>query len=94
MRPHLLCTLYVGVDQTPVEGCKIVFPDEVFCLEHPVKVFERDEKLDREMNQKVERKHPPKCDVCVDNTKKKCKVCGCAKCGGKNDLDSIFICDE
>ena len=55
MRPHLLCTLFVGVDQTPVEGCKIVFPDEVFRLEHPVKVSDRDEKLDREMNQKVER---------------------------------------
>ena len=94
VRPHLLCTLFVGVDQTPVEGCKIVFPDEVFRLEHPVKVSDRDEKLDREMNQKVERKHPPKCDVCMDNPKKKCKECGCAKCGGKNDPDSILICDE
>ena len=55
VRPHLLCTLFVGVDQTPVEGCKISFPDEVFRLEHPVKVSDRDEKLDREMNQKVER---------------------------------------
>ena len=34
---------------------KIVFPDEVIRLEHPVKVSDRDEKLDREMNQKVER---------------------------------------
>jgi len=94
VRPHLLVTLFVGVEQTPVEGCKIVFPDEVFRLENPVKVEERNEKLDREMNTAVARKHPPKCEACMDNPKKKCKECGCAKCGGKNDPDSILICDE
>ena len=25
---------------------------------------------------------------------KKCKECGCDKCGGKNDPDSILICDK
>lgn len=94
VRPNLLCTLYVGVDQTPVEGCKILFQDEVFRLEHPVKVSDRTEKLDRDMNTPVARKHPPKCETCNDNEKKKCKECGCSKCGGKNDPDSILICDE
>ena len=55
MRPSLICTLYVGVDQTPVEGCKIVFQDEVFRLEHPVKVSDRDEKFDSDMNTPVAR---------------------------------------
>ena len=32
--------------------------------------------------------------TCHDNEKKKCKDCGCSKCGGKNDPDSILICDE
>ena len=94
VRPHLLCTIYVGVDETPVEGCKVIFPDEVFRLEQPVKVEERDEKLEHEMNTPVPRKHPPKCESCLDNEKKKCKDCGCHKCGGKNDPDSILICDE
>ena len=71
-----------------------MFHDEVFGLENPVKVEERNEKLDREMNTAVVRKHPPKCEACMDNPKKKCKECGCAKCGGKNDPDSILICDE
>ena len=94
VRPHLLCTIYVGVDETPVEGCKVLFPDEVFRLEQPVKVAERDEKLEHEMNTPVPRKNPPKCEACMDNEKKKCKDCGCHKCGGKNDPDSILICDE
>ena len=94
VRPNLICTIYIGVDETPVEGCKVIFPDEVFRLEQPVKVEERDVKLEHEMNTPVPRKHPPKCESCMDNEKKKCKDCGCHKCGGKNDPDSILICDE
>lgn len=94
VRPNLVCTIYIGVDDTPVEGCKVIFPDEVFRLEQPVKVKERDEKLEHEMNTPVPRKHPPKCESCMDNEKKKCKDCGCHICGGKNDPDSILICDE
>ena len=33
VRPNLVCTIYIGVDDTPVEGCKVIFPDEVFMLE-------------------------------------------------------------
>ena len=79
------CTPLFNADFTFL-GCKIVFPDEVFRLENPVKVEERNEKLDREMNTAVARKHPPKCEACMDNPKKKCKECGCAKCGGKMTL--------
>ena len=53
--------------------------------EQPVKVEERDEKLEHEINTPVPRKHPPKCQSCLDNEKKKYKDCGCHKCGGKND---------
>ena len=94
VKPSILVTLYVGVDETPVEECKILFPDEVFRLEYPVKVVDRDEKMDRIMNTPVARKHPPKCDHCLDNERKKCKECGCSKCGGKNDPDTILVCDE
>ena len=94
VRPHLTCTLYVGVDETPVEGCKLLFPDEVFRIEEPVRIADRDEKTEQLMNKPVPRKHPPKCESCMDNEKKKCKDCGCHKCGGKDDPDSILICDE
>ena len=31
VRPSLLCTLYVGVEQTPVERCKILFQEDDKC---------------------------------------------------------------
>ena len=46
------------------------------------------------MNTPVARKHPPKSQSCKDNERKKCKDCGCSKCGGKNDPECILICDE
>ena len=53
--------------QTPQKQRKInlvpqivqIVTTSVFRLEHPVKVSDRDEKLDREMNQKIGRKHSP-----------------------------------
>ena len=93
-RKEVVCTLYVGVDLTPVPDCKLSFPDETMRLEGPVKPADRSEEVEREMNTPVERKNPPKCEVCQDNERKKCKECGCFKCGGKNDADSILICDE
>ena len=53
-------------------------------LEEMVKVEDRTEPND---NAAPERKHPEKCDHCHDNDKKKCKECGCQKCGGKQDPD-------
>ena len=55
---------------------------------------DRNEKLERDINSPVARKHPPKCESCNDNERKKRKDCGCSKCGGKNDPDSILSCDE
>ena len=81
-------------DFTPVPNCKLPFPDETMRLEVPVKPADRSEELEEEMNTAVERKYPPKCEVCQDNERKKCKECGCSKCGGKNDAESILICDE
>ena len=84
-RKEVVCTLYVGVDLTPVPDCKLSFPDETMRLEGPVKPADRSEEVEREMNTPVERKNPPKCEVCQDNERKKCKECGCYKCGGKNN---------
>ena len=93
-RQAVLCTLYVGVELTPVPGCKLAFPDETMRLEPQVQLQDRDAQLDKEMNTPVSRKNPPKCETCLDQPKRKCKDCGCSKCGGKNDPDTILVCDE
>ena len=60
-------------DFTPVPNCKLPLPDETMRLEVPVKPADRSEELEEEMNTAVERKNPPKCEVCQDNEKKNCK---------------------
>ena len=93
-RQAVTCTLLVGPDQTPLHHCKLPFPDETMKLEPPVLLADRDPQLEAEMNTPVVRKNRPKCDVCLDNERKKCKECGCSKCGGKHDPDSLLICDQ
>jgi len=34
------------------------------------------------------------CEKCKRNPKRKCKDCGCRKCGGKEDSETIIMCDE
>ena len=55
---------------------------------------DRKEELELEMQKLLTRKHPEKCETCHDNEKKKCKECGCRKCGGKQDPDNQIMCDE
>jgi len=93
VRP-LVCTVKAGLEQTPVPDCAIVFQEEVMRIEKPVRVEDRTEKDDKEMNTAVARKHPEKCEVCHDSEKKKCKECGCRKCGGKGEQDEQVMCDE
>ena len=40
-RKEVICTLYVGVELTPVPDCKLLFPDETRRLEVPVKPADR-----------------------------------------------------
>jgi len=94
VRPKLMCTVLAGLDLTPIPDCEILFTDEVMRIEEPVAMEERTDKLELEMNKKVERKHPEKCETCHDNAKKKCKECGCRICGGKDDPDNQIMCDE
>ena len=46
------------------------------------------------MDTPVQRNNPPKCGVCLDNERKKCKEWDSLKCGGKNCPDSSLMCDE
>ena len=90
-RPSLVCTVMAGVDLLPIPECSILFPAEVMAFEERVPVGERVEPLDRSF---PERKHPEKCEACHDNEKRKCKECGCQKCGGKEDPELQVVCDE
>jgi len=93
VRP-LVCTVFAGVELTPVPDCSIVFQEETMRKEIPVKVSERTDKEEKDMNTPVARKHPEKCETCHDNEKKKCKDCGCRKCGLKDHADQQVMCDE
>ena len=90
-RPSLMCTVRAGVDMLPLAECSILFPAEVMALEERVSLGERLEPLDKPS---TERKHPEKCEHCHDNDKRKCKECGCGKCGGKEDPELQIVCDE
>ena len=35
-----------------------------------------------------------KCGGCGDKPARKCKECGCRKCGGKDDANNQILCDE
>ena len=42
-RKEVICTLYLGVELSPVPDCKLLFPDETMKLENPVKPADRSE---------------------------------------------------
>ena len=86
--------VFAGADSFPVPDCDILFFDEVMRCEEPVKLSERDDELEKELNTPVERKNPFKCDVCQDNGRRKCKDCGCSMCGTKDDPANTILCDE
>ena len=47
-RKEVVCTIYVGVDLTPVPDCKLSSPDKTMKLEGPVKPSDGSEELDNE----------------------------------------------
>ena len=47
-RKEVVCTIYVGVDLTPVPDCKLSSPDKTMKLEGPVKPPDGSEELDNE----------------------------------------------
>lgn len=104
----LTVTILAGSRQEPIKDCNIVFLDEIMKPEEPVKVEKIVEVNDVEMedaSDSVEKqddgtpwtkeKHSGnKCDTCQDRESRKCKDCGCRKCGGKDDPNNTILCDE
>ena len=67
----LICTLSIGLDGTPLPETKITQLDQLFKLEEPVPVKDRDAITVKELKKEVNRQHTVECEAC--NDKKKCK---------------------
>jgi len=84
-----------GPGRGETKDCKIVFIDEVMKIEAP-----------RMTNSSVVdisggdtgAAAPPSgdgvCKVCANKPARKCRECGCRKCGGKEDANNQILCDE
>jgi len=86
--------LFAGSDRIPVET-KLVVRERVLELEK-VGEAKRIYRDGRDGSPAVPESRPvgPECDECKGNEKRKCKKCGCSKCGGKQEPDKQIICDE
>ncbi|RXG69348.1 E3 ubiquitin-protein ligase UHRF1 [Armadillidium vulgare] len=65
-----------------IEGCHINLISEIFKIESHIPLQERNGQSG------------PSCKTCKDNPKRKCKDCGCCKCGGKENPEKQLMCDE
>uniref|UniRef100_A0A0K8SYY3 PHD-type domain-containing protein n=1 Tax=Lygus hesperus TaxID=30085 RepID=A0A0K8SYY3_LYGHE len=89
-------TLFAGVDRTPMQDMKVIFPDEIMEIcESKMIIDKTREELDLMQTEPTfKRKTAPLCDKCKDNPRRKCKECSCVKCGGKEEPDKQIVCDE
>jgi len=86
----LTVSLKVGGGEVK-KDCKIVFLDEIMKAEAAPKL------ANRQIVNLVTGDDQPsdgKCKGCNGNRARRCKECGCRKCGGKEDPDSQIMCDE
>ncbi|KAF6212932.1 hypothetical protein GE061_010644 [Apolygus lucorum] len=92
----VLGTLYAGVDRTPMDDMRVIFPDEIMEVCANKLMTERTpEELQLLTSEPAyKRKTAPLCDTCKDNPRRKCKQCGCDKCGGKEEPAKQIVCDE
>lgn len=81
--------LLLGTEESAAEECRIIFTDELFEIE---KTGKQNNNASNEAPEK--RKVKPYCDNCKDDPIKKCKECGCHKCGEKDEPDRQLMCDE
>jgi len=94
-RKELTCTVYIGKERTPLPDCQILSSGaQIFRLENPIPLSDRTPSLQKELDGAVERIHTIECQDCGDRAEKKCKQCGCNKCGKKNNPETLIICDE
>lgn len=93
---ELVAAVLVGADCSPMEDCHIKLVDELFAVEKNIKLTERTKDMERLVahGSPSKRKNAPNCSNCKDLPRRKCKECGCHKCGGKEDPEKQIMCDE
>merc|ERR1719159_559017 len=67
-----------GPGRGETKDCSIVFIDEVMKIEAPKKITSTVVDI----------------SGCGDKPARKCRECGCRKCGGKEDANNQILCDE
>lgn len=93
----LVVTLIMGEESdTEMQDCMIHFMKEVFHI--PVaKLITDQNPEDVRLLKKgpaTKRESAPYCVHCKDNPRRKCNICGCHKCGMKDNPDKQLMCDE
>jgi len=84
-----------GPNSKEIKECKIVFINEVMKAEAPRKSSSSVIDIaDNNTSAVVAPSSDGKCDSCGSNKSRKCKECGCRKCGGKEDENNQILCDE
>jgi len=83
-----------GPGRGETKDCKIVFIDEVLKAEPAKKVNNLVVDISGGGNAVTAPSSGDKCAKCASNPSRKCKECGCRKCGGKEDENNQILCDE
>lgn len=69
--------------------------EEIYAIEAPKLLTERTAEDERFMMSNGKgRPVAPNCEDCEDNPKSKCRSCGCKICAGKEEENTLLICDE
>ncbi|XP_018371936.1 PREDICTED: E3 ubiquitin-protein ligase UHRF1-like [Trachymyrmex cornetzi] len=69
--------------------------EEIYAIEAPKLLTERTVEDERLMTSNGKRRPTvPNCDECEDNPNEQCRNCGCKICAGKEEEDTLLICDE
>ncbi|KAJ8686457.1 hypothetical protein QAD02_022251 [Eretmocerus hayati] len=87
-------TIHIGDGSRSIENCNINTKLDIFQIEKPLSLSERDDDLIASKIPETRRPLPVKCSHCKDNPRKNCKECSCRKCGKKSDPHLQLLCDE
>ncbi|XP_069505450.1 E3 ubiquitin-protein ligase UHRF1 [Ambystoma mexicanum] len=85
---ELYAKILLGESGDCLSDCRILFVDEIYKIEAPG----TSSPLPSESPKK--RQNGPECKHCRDDPKKKCRMCACHLCGGKQDPSKQIMCDE
>jgi len=85
-----------GPGRGETKDCSIVFIDEVMKIEAPKKIASTvvDISGNGDTAAVVPSGGDGACKGCGDKPARKCRECGCRKCGGKEDANNQILCDE